>query len=185
MSKVATPRSALVAAALLLSPQAVADAPRLSAGYYGDIASHPGGFAGASWKLAEAGDFELSLGGELGAYHHHRNHTGVFTRAVLVNRIGGTGAFFEPRFSAGYLHTFLDADGIWMVDDDGRAFPKTTGGSPNLLWGMGLGGGWQSEGALGFVVRGEVLGRTPYNGYAHDQFSLMVGVEWQLGGGAR
>lgn len=181
----------LLAAALLAAatPAQAGTTTRLTGGYFGDFLTHPGGYVGASWPLAAAGAFELIGGFELGAYHHQRNHTGAFARGHLSNRVSArSGVFVEPRFVAGYLHTFVDADGYWMVNEDtGEIRQATPGGSPNLSYGFGLGGGWQppSGKAPTFVLRLEALGRAPYNGFTLSQVAAQVGVEWSLGGGGR
>lgn len=181
-----------MAALLLLVPALIgaahAAAPvRLTAGYYGDFASHPGGYAGATWSLAEAGAVQALGGFELGAYHHRRNHTGAFARGTFGLRATSAGGWFvEPRFVAGYLHTWVDSDTFWRVDEaTGDIAEATPGGSPNLVYGMGVGGGWRQDSGLALVLRVESLGRAPYNGFTLSQFAVLAGVEWTFGGGAR
>lgn len=174
---------------LALSVPASAAPPRLSAGYFGDFASHPGGYAGVSWTLAEAGPVQALGGAELGAYHHHRNHTGAFARGTFgLRATADSGLFVEPRFVAGYLHTWVDADSFWGVDErTGEIRPAYPGGSPNVTYGASLGGGWDpaAPNAPTVVLRVEGLARAPYNGFALDQFAALVGLEWSFGGGAR
>lgn len=180
----------LLATLLAAAPSAQAGtSARITGGYFGDFLTHPGGYAGMSWPLAEAGAFEVSSGFEVGAYHHQRNHTGAFARGHLSNRISAaSGAFVEPRFVAGYLHTFVDADEYWMVDENTGAIRQSIpGGSPNITYGFGVGGGWAppSGKAPTLVLRIEALGRAPYNGFTLSQFAAQAGIEWSLGGGAR
>jgi len=160
----------------------------VGAGYYGDFVSHPGGYLSASWQVAEAGSFSARVGGELGAYHHERNHTGAFARGHMgLRATGDSGLFFEPRFVLGYVHTWVDGDEYWVVDEDTLELRgKYEGGSPNLGYGMGLGFGWDPKGddqGLTWLMRAEATGRAPYNGFALNQFALLAGVEWTPGGG--
>lgn len=171
---------------LLLTTLAAATAAPISAsaGYYGDFLTHPGGFAGAAWSVAEAGGFSARLGAELGAYHHERNHTGAFARGTMgLRAAGASGWFFEPRFTLGYLHTWVDSDEYWVVDEDTLELRgKYEGGSPNLSFGMGLGGGRQLSPELALLLRAEATARAPYNGFALNQFALLAGLEWTPGG---
>ncbi|MEE9385519.1 MAG: hypothetical protein V3V08_19085 [Nannocystaceae bacterium] len=160
---------------------------RITAGYYGDVATHPGGYAGFSWRAAEAGRFSFSLGADLGSYHHRRNHTAVFLRGNFASRVTfESGILIEPRFVLGYAHTWADGDGYFVVDDEEMLRQRTPIGAPNVIYGMGLGFGFEiQEGrmaGLAFMIRPEVLGRAPYNSYALSQFSLLAGVEWRFGG---
>lgn len=172
---------ALVGSVLAAAPE------RVTGGYYGDFVTHPGAYAGATWTLAEAGAVRALGGFEAGAYHHRRNHTGAFARGTFgLRATSGGGWFVEPRFVGGYLHTWVDAETYWMVDEaTGDVYADTPGGSPNVVYGMGLGAGWERRDGPAVLLRAESLGRAPYNDYTLSQFALLVGVEWTLGGGAR
>lgn len=177
-------------AALLLlvaAPALAASPPRIAAGYYGDLVTHPGGYAGISWRLAEAAPFSFLVGADLGAYHHERNHTGAFLRGHLATRVTAKGGFFvEPRFFLGYLHTWVDGDQYWIVDSvTGQPRQVVNAGTPNLTLGFGLGLGVELAAGPAIVVRPLVVGRAPYNDFVLSQFALEVGVEWPLGRGAK
>ncbi len=172
---------------LLAAPTAYAGPVSLTAGYHGDFVTHPGGYVGARYEAAEAGAFSFSVGGDLGGYHHERNHTGLFARANVATRLTSTGGLFvEPRFTAGYVHTFVDGDGYWVVDEQtGQVRQKLNGGSAGAMYGLGVGLGAELGGkaeGLTIVVRPEILGRAPFNSYSLSQFSLQAGVEWRFGG---
>ncbi len=174
---------ALLILGSLLTPSAHA-APTVSAGYHGDMLSHPGGFVGLSWDVADSGPFSVSLGTDLGAYHHERNHTGAFARAHLATRVTSAGGWLvEPRFSAGYLHTWVDSDEYWAVDERSGVLRQTSpSGSPNVFVGWGLGVGHTFNEGPTVLIRPEILGRTPYNDFTLSQFALQAAVEWPIGG---
>lgn len=157
----------------------------LTAGYNGDFVSHPGGYVGLTTTLAESGPFSFRVGADLGAYHHHRNHTGAFLRPNLATRIQGPrGGFFEPRFVAGYLHTWVGGGQYWVEDSvTGESRRVVPAGSANLTWGVGLGAGWQADSGLSVVIRPELLARAPYNSFALAQLGLQAGIEIPVGGG--
>ena len=159
---------------------------RLGAGYYGELITHPGAYAEVSWTAAEVRPFSFSLGGDIGAYHHRRNHTGLFARAAFASRVTfAPGLFIEPRFVLGYAHTFVDGDGYFVVDDQERVREARTPGQPNVVYGFGLGLGYEVQrgaaAGLGVLLRAEVLGRAPYNDYALSQFALLAGLQWRFG----
>lgn len=164
-----------------------ASPPRIGGGYYGDMVTHPGGYAGAAWQLAEADAFSFSLGADLGAYHHRRNHTGAFLRGNLSTRIASRrGLFVEPRFDLGYLHTWVAGDGHWEADTDtGQVRQVTNVGAPNLTMGIGVGLGLELDSGLAFVLRPQMSGRAPSNAFVLAQYALLAGFEWQLGGTKR
>lgn len=175
-------------------PQAADPAPkspwRLGAGYYGDLLTHPGGYLEFSWTAAEVGPFSFSLGTDLGAYHHARNHTALFVRANFATRVTfRPGILLEPRFVVGYAQTWVAGDAYFVIDDQGMLRQQTPGGDPNVVYGMGLGLGYEIQrgpaAGLGFIVRPEILGRYPYNDFALTQFSLLAGVQWRFGKGTR
>lgn len=175
-------------ALLFATPRALAGgSPSLAVGYYGDIISHPGGYAGLSWELAEAGVFSFHAGADLGAYHHRRNHTGAFLRGNLSTRVtSGSGFFVEPRYFMGYLHTWVAGDQYWVVDSvTGQVREVVDAGTPNVTLGFGLGLGVELDAGPAIVVRPQIAGRAPYNDFVLSQFALQVGVEWPLGRGAK
>jgi len=165
----------------------VAKSPwRAGAGYYGDIVTHPGGYLEFSWTAAEAGPFSFSLGADFGAYHHARNHSALFGRGIFATRVTfRPGILLEPRFVLGYGHTWVAGDAYFVIDDEGMLRERAPGGDPNLVYGIGLGLGYEiQEGpvaGLGFIVRPEILGRYPYNDFALTQFSLAFGMQWRFG----
>lgn len=171
---------------LLIGTLATALAAPLSlgVGYYGDFVTHPGGYLTATWQVAEAGPLTARVGGELGAYHHRRNHTGAFARGHMGMRVSASsGLFFEPRFVLGYVHTWVDGDEYWVVDEDTlEVRGNYPGGTPNLGYGLGLGFGWQAQENLALVARVETTSRAPYNGFALNQVALLAGIEWIPGG---
>lgn len=158
--------------------------PTLTAGYHGDFASHPGGYVGMSTNVATAGAVTASLGADLGTYHHTRNHTGAFLRGHLATRVTSTGGWLvEPRFSVGYLHTWVAGDQFWMVDPrTGALRPKSPAGTANATYGLGLGLGHTLKSGPTLVVRPEIFGRAPFNDYTLSQFAVQAGIEFPIGG---
>ena len=184
----------LVASLLALEGGPVGDPPdattdkspwRIAGGYYGDVITHPGGYVGFSWQAAEVRPFSFSVGADMGAYHHRRNHTGLFIRGNFASRVTfRPGVFIEPRFVLGYAHTWVDGDGYFVVDDEEMVRLSTPAGSPDVVYGFGFGIGYEIQrgraAGLAFIVRPEVLARAPYNDSALTQFSLLVGMQWRF-----
>ena len=159
---------------------------RVAGGYYGDVITHPGGYVGGSWIAADVRPFSFSLGADAGAYHHARNHSALFVRANFATRVTSkVGLLIEPRFVLGYAHSWVAGDDHFLVDEAGILRQTNPSGDPNLIYGIGVGFGYEIQrgraAGLGFVVRPEVLGRYPYNDFALTQFALLVGIEWRFG----
>ena len=128
----------LLVCALTATPESSnAQAPKqpvLTVSYFGEFIGHPGFKAGINVPLAgrhKPGKRHSLLlgGGNVGAYYHKGNHTGLFVEGELGYRFVTRGGFkLETFLSAGYHRSFIDGP-VYSVNAANEVTQKR-GGRP-------------------------------------------------------
>ena len=161
--------------------------PGLSFAYFGELVTHPGFAAGAKFSLFDGSWYDLTVGPTVGFYVHPRNHSGLFIDGELENRFTAAfGLFGTLGVAAGYYHTWLGGDGVYVRGDDGLVQKKFDWGRPHLKTGLSLGFGWDFEknnlGPLRVFTRLDAFGQAPFNHAILPHVALQVGAVYRFGG---
>jgi hypothetical protein len=183
---------ALVLAGLCLpavvQAQTTPDTPAryaFTAGYFGEVVTHPGAVIGVERYLFTNQKFRFILAGNLGGYVHPRNHSAMFVNVQSGQRITfRSGLFLDQFLGLGYLHTFLHDGDLYQADVFGNIQKTPNTGRPHVMPSVSVGTGWDlSKGHTGQLlvyVRPQVFWQFPFNNYALVHFALQTGITFQL-----
>ena len=160
---------------------------RVWVSYLGELGTHQGVAIGAQFPLVASERYELSAGPVLGFYVHPRNHIGLYLDAELENRfVFPSGLFLTIGANAGYFHSWLSGDGVYVRDGAGDIARTADWGRPYAKTGGSLGVGWdfarsQTAPILVFT-RLDLFARYPFNDSVLPQAALLAGAAYQTGG---
>ena len=160
--------------------------PVLTFSYFGEYIGHPGFKAGINVPLSgrhQPGKRHSLLlgGGNLGAYYHKGNHTGIFLEGELGYRFVTKGGFkLETFLSAGYHRSFIDGP-VFTVNASDEVTQKQLAGqnTMSVSWLFGLGKQFKNS-PFGWHLRPGFMIRTPHNSSVLPHFFIETGITYTL-----
>ena len=158
----------------------------LSAAYFGELATHPGGIVAVKYSVVDGDWIDILVGPAIGLYVHPRNHIGLFLDAEAEMFLTAPfGLFVSLGVSAGYYHTLLAAE-VYDRDTGGTVSSAIDWGRPHAKSGVSLGLGWDLEkGAaipLRFFTRVDVFAQYPFNNDLLPHAAIQLGFAHRIGG---
>ena len=161
--------------------------PVLTVSYFGEFIGHPGFKAGINIPLAgqvtPGKRHSLLLGGgNIGAYYHKGNHTGLFLEGELGYRFTTKGGFkFESFLSAGYHRSFVDGP-VFRVNARNEVTQQRWAGQNTVHASLSLGFGKQlKRSPIGWHIRPGFMIRGPHNSSILPHLFIETGVTYNLG----
>lgn len=158
----------------------------LSFAYFGEFVGHPGFKAGVETPIA--GSYKpgkrhslLLLGGNISAYYHRGNHTGLFADAELGYRFVTRGGFKAETFiGLGYHRSYIDGP-VYSVNGSNEVKRNRFVGQNTLLllWSFGLGKQMKNS-PVSWHIRPGIMVRTPHNSFILPHFFVETGVTYRL-----
>ena len=160
--------------------------PVVSLSYFGEFIGHPGFKAGINVPLAgrhKPGKRHSLLlgGGNVGAYYHKGNHTGLFLEGELGYRFVTKGGFkMETFISAGYHRSFIDGP-VYSVSPSNDISKEPLAGQNTFLasWLIGLGKQLKNS-PVGWHIRPGFMIRTPHNSSLLPHLFIETGISYKL-----
>lgn len=147
----------------------------IHAGYFGEFGLHPGGFAGAAWRLVGNRRVELLVQGTVASWVHRRNSVGLAIAPELAGRVHlGRRVALEASAGVGYLHSWL-AGRVFELDDDGVIRRAPNHGRAAVMPTGSLGVAIETR-HVAPLVRLAVFGQYPYDRHMLAHIALMLGV---------
>ncbi|MEL6347225.1 MAG: hypothetical protein AAFV53_29185 [Myxococcota bacterium] len=152
-----------------------------SAGYVGELVTHPGLFAAAENTIWHQAAHTVVLGRRFGAFYQHRRHVALFARAEAGYRVTArSGLFVEGFAGVGGQHTILTtavyADGADGVERASHFGQLTV--APHAAIGGGVRLRQPEAAPLRIVGRLEGWIRAPVNRRWLPGVAVQVGVVW-------
>lgn len=161
----------------------------VSLSYFGEFVGHPGFKAGIETPLA--GSYKpgkrhsiLLLGGNLSAYYHQGNHTGLFVDTELGYRFVTKGGFKAETFiGLGYHRSYIDGP-VYTVNGSNEVKRNRFAGQNTflLLWSFGLGKQMKNS-PVSWHIRPGFMVRTPHNSVVLPHLFIETGVSYRLSRG--
>ena len=118
---------------------------------------------------------------------HPRNHTALFLDAELSARLQLPGGlYFDLGAGAGYYHTWLGGEELYVRGDGGTVATATDWGRPGLKAGASGGFGWDLRPASGHPL--ELFGRIdlfiqyPFNNSVLPHAAFLAGAAYAIRG---
>ena len=188
VSSVAT--TLIVLLFILVLPQnssaQVSHQPEVALSYFGEFIGHPGVKAGIAFPLLgrhEPGKRHSLLigGGNVGAYYHRGNHTGVFLEGELGYRfVTKRGFKLETLLTAGYHRSFFDGP-VYSVNEStvSKHNPFFGQNTAHASWKLGFGKQLRNS-PLGWHVRPGFMIRTPHNSSVIPHLFIETGFTYRL-----
>lgn len=162
--------------------------PDLTLSYFGEFIGHPGVKAGISvplWGQHKPGKRHTLLlgGGNIGAYHHRGNHTGLFLEGALGYRLVTKRGFkLETILTAGYHRSIVDGPVYSVANSSvmrkGSWFGQNT---VHASWMFGFGKQLKNS-PIGWHIRPGLMIRTPHNSSVIPHLFIETGITYRLPG---
>ncbi len=152
----------------------------LGLGYFGETATHPGLVAHLELEKPQSKKVSTIFRGDIGAYVHARNHTGVFMDVHTgLRRYHASGIFTEQYLGLGTLLSFYNGDGVFQRDENGNIRRASAFANLDIMPSVTLGVGYNlsknSDSANLIYFRPKVFWQLPFNNLALPHLALQVG----------
>lgn len=157
----------------------------IGGGYFGHTITHPGVVVEFELEKMYSEKVAIPIRIDLGFYSHPRNHDGIFLDGNFgFRQYYQSGLFLEESIGVGAMATFLNADGVFEVNENGNASEigkfSTIDFIPSITLGIGYNLTKKKEVHNLIWVRPKIFWQIPHKTSSTFNPILQIGFTHQL-----
>jgi hypothetical protein len=158
---------------------------KIGGGYFGNTLTYPGFVFEYEIEQMHSEKASLPARFDIGFYIHPRYNTGIFANVNYgFRRYFSSGIFIEESIGIGVLSTFLNADAVYKVEENGdvRESSKyvTTDFMPSITLGIGYNFSKDAERKKLVWIRPQLFWQYPHKTSSMFTPALQVGYTFSL-----